>query len=467
MGSIAEALAGAIGAERVSTGTDALHARRYDQWAVKHLRDWRGEAVPAPGCIVRPQSVEEVQKIVRLANEQRVPLIPFGLGSGVCGGIEPGPDAILLDMGGLNKVRFIDDEDLLASFDAGLNGLEAEEAVAAHGLTIGHWPQSIAISSVGGWVSTRASGQFSTAYGNIEDIIHSIEAVLPTGELVTLGKSVRAAAGPDLRHLLMGAEGVMGVITGVTFSLRARPQHRDYSIFYADDMRAGFEAQRQIMRADWRPPVMRQYDGREVRRLFRDHDRDGKAMLLMVHEGPQARVDAELAAMHEIAGAAGLEAGNPAAAKEWIDRRNHVPSWRDMFERGYVADTVEISGRWSEIGAIYDDSIAALNRIPGIVNASAHSSHVYRSGINLYFSFAAAFDDSAKMEPAYFAGWRAIMEATAKHGGGIAHHHGAGRLRKPYLHHDLGDSGVALLRQVKQCLDPAGIMNPGNLIPDA
>ena len=151
----------------------------------------------------------------------------------------------------------------------------------------------------------------------------------------------------------------------------------------------------------------------------------------------------------------------------WIEKRNHVPSWRDMFERGYVADTVEISGRWSEIGAIYDDSIAALNAIPGVINASAHSSHVYRSGINLYFSFAATFEDSAQMEPAYFAGWRAIMEATAKHGGGVAHHHGAGRLRKPYLHHDLGDSGVALLRRLKHALDPEGIMNPGNLIPDA
>jgi len=102
-----------------------------------------------------------------------------------------------------------------------------------------------------------------------------------------------------------------------------------------------------------------------------------------------------------------------------------------------------------------------------MINASAHSSHVYRSGINLYFSFAASFEDSAKMESAYFAGWRAIMEATAKHGGGVAHHHGAGRLRKPYLHHDLGEAGVALLRQVKRCLDPHGIMNPGNLIPDA
>lgn len=467
MGTTAEALAALIGADRVATDADTLNARRYDQWAVKHLRDWRGEAVPAPGCVARPQSVEDVQKIVRFAGERRIPLIPFGLGSGVCGGIEPTPDAILLDMGGMNRVRYINSDDLLASFDAGLNGMEAENAVAAHGLTIGHWPQSIAISSVGGWVATRASGQFSTAYGNIEDIIHSIEAVLPNGELVTLGKATRAAAGPDLRHLLMGAEGVMGVITGVTFSLRAKPAHRDYSIFFADDMAAGFEAQRQIIRADWRPPVMRQYDGREVRRLFRDFARDDKAMLLMVHEGPKARVDAELAAMHEIAGAAGLVAGDPTAAKQWIDRRNHVPSWREMFERGYVADTVEISGRWSEIGAIYDDSIAALNEIPGIVNASAHSSHVYRSGINLYFSFAAAFEDSARMEPAYFAGWRAIMEATAKHGGGIAHHHGAGRLRKPYLQHDLGEAGVALLRQIKACLDPAGVMNPGNLIPDA
>ena len=292
MSSITEALAKAVGADRVASDADALNAPRYDQWAVKHLRDWRGEAVPAPGCVVRPQSVEDVQKVVRLATEKRVPLIPYGLGSGVCGGIEPTPDSILLDMSSMNRVRYIDSDDLLASFDAGLNGMEAEEAVAAHGLTIGHWPQSIAISSVGGWVATRASGQFSTAYGNIEDIIHSIEAVLPNGELVTLGKAVRAAAGPDLRHLLMGAEGTMGVITGVTFSLRAKAPHRDYSIFYAGDMRAGFEAQRQIVRADWRPPVMRQYDGREVRRLFRDYERDGKAMLLMVHEGPKARVDA-------------------------------------------------------------------------------------------------------------------------------------------------------------------------------
>ncbi len=464
---IATQLAERIGRDKVLGDADTLRARRYDQWCVKHLRDWRGEHVPAPGIVVRPESVADVRQIVLFANEHRIPLIPFGLGSGVCGGVEPTPEAILLDMGGMASVRFIDETNLLASFDAGMNGLLAEETVAAHGLTIGHWPQSIGISSVGGWVSTRASGQFSTAYGNIEDMIYAVEAVMPNGDIVTLGKAPRAAAGPDLRHLLMGAEGTMGVVTGVTLSLRRAAPFRQCSVFFAKDMEAGFEAQRRIIQADWKPPVMRQYDGREVRRLFKDFQRDGQSMLLMVHEGPRERVEAEMPAIAAIAAAAGLEPGAPAAAEQWLARRTHVPTWKDMFDRGYVADTAEISGTWTQIGDIYNDVIRDLNGVEGVINASAHSSHVYRSGINLYFSFAATFEDTGSMEPAYFECWRRIMEATARHGGGVAHHHGAGRLRKPYLAHDLGAGGVALLRRLKSAMDPNGIMNPGNLIPDA
>ncbi|KPF87730.1 hypothetical protein IP70_02600 [alpha proteobacterium AAP38] len=464
---IATQLAERIGRDKVLGDAETLRARRYDQWCVKHLRDWRVEHVPAPGIVVRPESVADVRQVVLFANERRIPLIPFGLGSGVCGGVEPTPEAILLDMGGMASVRFIDETNLLASFDAGMNGLLAEETVAAHGLTIGHWPQSIGISSVGGWVSTRASGQYSTAYGNIEDMIYAVEAVMPDGNVVTLGKAPRAAAGPDLRHLLMGAEGTMGVVTGVTLSLRRAAPFRQCSVFFARDMEAGFEAQRRIIQADWKPPVMRQYDGREVRRLFKDFQRDGKSMLLMVHEGPRERVEAEMPAIATIATAAGLEPGDPAAAEQWLARRNHVPTWKDMFERGYVADTAEISGTWTQIADIYNDVIRDLNGVEGVINASAHSSHVYRSGINLYFSFAATFEDTGSMEPAYFECWRRIMEATARHGGGVAHHHGAGRLRKPYLAHDLGAGGVALLRRLKSAMDPNGIMNPGNLIPDA
>jgi alkyldihydroxyacetonephosphate synthase len=462
-----KALQDLLGPESVRTDEESLRGRSHDYWVVSHLRDWRGEKLPLPGAVAMPGSTGDVQRLLRYANERKLKVVPFGLGSGVCGGVIGDPAMLIVDMSRMNAVRGIDDVNLLGTFDAGKNGLEAEEAVAAKGLTIGHWPQSIALSSVGGWVSTRASGQFSTAYGNIEDIVYSIEAVLPDGTLVTLGKAPRAAAGPDLRHVLMGAEGTMGIVTGVTFSLRRAPEARSFTAFYADTMDRGFEAQRRIVQADWRPPVMRQYDHSEVARNFADHKHDEDALLIMVHEGPRARVDAEVSAVTAIATEAGLEPAPEASVSLWMERRNHVPNWRDLFERSVVADTIEISGTWTQIEKIYRDAVASLSDVPGVVNASAHSSHVYRSGINLYFTFAAIHENSADMEPTYFECWRRVIEATAQNGGGIAHHHGAGRLRKAYLHHDLGEEGVRLLRSLKNAVDPNGIMNPGNLIPDA
>lgn len=452
--------------ELVVDDPDTLQARRFDYWVVKHLRDWRGEPIAEAGAVVQPRSSADVQRLVRFAASHGIAVVPFGLGSGVVGGIEPTPEAIVLDMSRMNTTRSINSTDLLASFDAGKNGAEAEAEVAALGLTIGHWPQSIAVSSVGGWVSTRASGQFSTAYGNIEDVVYSIEAVLPNGELVTLGKAPRAAAGPDLRHVLMGAEGTMGIVTGVTFSLRTAPAHRRFTAFHATDMAQGVEAQRMIVRADWRPPVMRLYDAVEAKRNFAEHAQDSKALLLMVHEGPVGRVEAEMQDVTRIVLNAGLAAGNPLASEEWLAKRNHVPHWSEFFEKGFIVDTVEVSAAWSQINAVYRDAITGLESVPGVVAASAHSSHVYRSGINLYFTFVAV-REATELEATYFACWRHVMDATVRNGGGIAHHHGGGRMRKPYLANELGESGVGLLRSIKNAVDPLGIMNPGNLIPES
>ncbi|MCP5071373.1 MAG: FAD-binding oxidoreductase, partial [bacterium] len=285
---IVDALRDRLGDAKVQTG-DALDERRFDYWVLSHLRDWRGEPMERPGVVACPESAADVQTIVRLAGETGTSLVPFGLGSGVCGGIQPDPSVILVDLGKMNRVREIDETNLLASFDAGLNGLEAEEAVAARGLTIGHWPQSIAISTVGGWVSTRAAGQFSTGYGNIEDIIYSIEAVLPNGDLVELGKAPRAAAGPDLRHLLLGAEGTMGIVTGVTLALRRQPEDRVYAAYYTPSLAAGFEVQRNIVQAGWLPPVMRQYADPEVARTFQHYPPEHRELFLLAHAGPAAR----------------------------------------------------------------------------------------------------------------------------------------------------------------------------------
>ncbi|HEY2481625.1 MAG TPA: FAD-binding oxidoreductase [Caulobacteraceae bacterium] len=461
--SIADALLGVLGPDKVRTDEASRADRRHDYWVASHLRDHLGSPAPLPACVVRPSGVEDVRAVLKLATELRAPVIPFGLGSGVVGGVLTSAEAVLLDMGAMNRTRSIDKINLLASFDAGKNGLEAENDVAAEGLTIGHWPQSVAISSVGGWIATRASGQFSTAYGNIEDIVYAIEAVLPDGALVNLGKAPRAAAGPDLRHLMLGSEGTLGVITGVTLSLRRAPQTRAVSAFETSDMAAGFAFQREVIQAGWRPPVVRQYDEREAARL---DARATRCLVLMVHEGSAELVAAEQGAVARIAAGRGLTNAPVDIVDHWLEHRNTVPRWESFLERNIIIDTVEVSAPWGAIGAIYDDAVAALRRLPGCLNGSAHSSHAYRSGLNLYFSFAIRTEEAAAMEGAYFDAWAAIMQATDRHGGGLAHHHGVGRVRAPRLEREMGPSGLALLRRLKSALDPAGIMNPGALLAD-
>jgi alkyldihydroxyacetonephosphate synthase len=461
---VADDLVQALGAEKVRLDEAARAERRHDYWVRSWLRDHLKTPNPVPSCVVQPASIADVQTTLRLARAGGAPVIPFGLGSGVVGGVLTSADSVVLDMGSMAATRFIDEADLLAGFDAGKNGLEAEEAVAARGLTIGHWPQSVAVSTVGGWVATRASGQFSTLHGNIEDIVHSIEAVLPDGEAVTLGRGPRAAAGPDLRHLMLGSEGLLGVITGVTFSLRRAPEKRVLSAFSAPDMATGFDFQRAVIQAGWRPPVARQYDAREAARL---DARCEAPLIILVHEGPSGLVEAETAAVDALATQHGLTPAPTEIAAHWLEHRNTVPNWNVFLERNLVVDTVEVSAGWSAIGRIYDDAVAALTALPGCLNGSAHSSHAYRSGLNLYFSFAIRAEDPATLEASYFAGWRTIMEATARHGGSLSHHHGIGRVRAPWLETELGAEGLRLLRRIKEALDPTGMMNPGALLPHA
>ena len=461
---VADDLVAALGAEKVRTDEAARAERRHDYWVRSWLRDHLGQPGALPACVVRPANVGDVQVTLRLARAAGAPVIPFGLGSGVVGGVLASAEAVVLDMSAMAATRFIDETNLLAGFDAGVNGQAAEQAVAAQGLTIGHWPQSVAISTVGGWVATRASGQFSTLHGAIEDIVYAIEAVLPDGELVTLGRGPRAAAGPDLRHLMLGSEGTLGVITGVTFSLRRAAEARDVSVFSVSDMATGFAFQRDVIQTGWRPPVARQYDTREAGRL---DARCEAPVVLMVHEGPAALVAVETAAVAAIAQRFGLTPAPADIAHHWLEHRNTVPNWNVFLERNVIVDTVEVSAAWDAIGKVYDDAVAALAAIPGCLNGSAHSSHAYRSGLNLYFSFAIRAEDPATLEASYSAAWRAIMEATDRHGGSLAHHHGIGRVRAPWLERELGPEGLALLRKIKAALDPTGMMNPGALFPDA
>jgi alkyldihydroxyacetonephosphate synthase len=464
--SIVKRLNEKLGDKKVKTDKGTLDERRHDYSVVFQLDDMQGRQAPRPACVVQPAGTLDVVKVVNLCRQSGTVIIPFGLGSGVVSGVNAAAAAVLLDMSNMKKIRAIDQHNLMATFEAGVRGSDAEAAVNKRGLMLGHYPQSMDISSVGGWVATRACGQFSSAYGAIEDLVMGLEVVLPNGQVLETRLTPRAAAGPDLKHIFLGSEGTLGIITAVTFSLHYKPEKQDYSAFYVPAMEKGFETQRYLIQSGWTPPVMRQYDASEVKRLFPEYARGEDCLIILVHEGPAVRTAAEMAECAEIAADTGCETAPKEIVLKWLEERNHVPTFESFLKEGIIVDTVEIAAVWKKIAAIYKNAITALNGVENILNASAHSSHCYRSGLNLYFTFAAMPGDPKNMAAVYEDCWRRIMEATVKEGGGISHHHGIGRVRRPWMRDEVGPAGVALLKDLKKILDPDNIMNPGVLIPD-
>jgi alkyldihydroxyacetonephosphate synthase len=443
--------------------TLATHSR--DAWVLSELDALEGRPPAPPRAVVEAASTQDVSKVLALCREARVPVVTFGGGSGVCGGIRTEGREIVLSTRRLAGLRALDATNLTATFGSGTNGMRAEQQVREQGLTIGHWPQSIELSTVGGWVATRASGQFSTAYGNIEDLLLDLEVVLPDGSVLRTRRTPRASAGPDLRQLFLGSEGTLGVVSEVTFSLRPLPERSLGQSFHFADFDAGLAPIRHLMRAGHRPPVVRLYDPRESGRHFAGACPEGRAMLILLHEGAAATVAAEHGAVSQICTEAGGVPAGEDPVSHWLAERNRVPGFRSFLEKGIVLDTIEIACTWDRVAELYARTTAALAPLPGLLLASAHSSHSYRSGTNLYVTFVARPPRREDMPAVYGEGWRRVMEAALALGAGIAHHHGIGRVRRDFLAGEIGETGVALLRAVKRALDPEGLLNPGVLLP--
>ena len=457
-------LAGLLGDELL-IDDDARRSRARDTWPRSEFDQWQGRLV-LPAAIAMPSTTERVAETVRLCRAHGAPMIPRGAGSGCVGGVLATTESVVISTEGLSGLRWLDPVDGLAAFGAGTMGIDAENRVRQDRFTIGHWPQSIEISSVGGWVATRASGQYSTAYGNIEDIVYSVEAVLPDGSIYRSRSTPRASAGPDLRQLLLGSEGTLGIITEVTFSLRPLPEPGVRQAFHFEDMNAGIEAVRSVIMPGWQPPVVRLYDAGETRRHFRDHVPKGRCVAIFLHEGPPGHAALEAAAVAELGLGCGGEQADPGAVDHWFEHRNTVPTWSELFEQGLVADTIEVATGWGQLARLYTSVTDAISAVPTVIAATAHSSHAYRSGANLYFTFAAQPSDPEEYQSVYDACWTAAMQAATGCGAGISHHHGIGRVRRPWMADELGDAGVGVLRAVKAALDPDNLMNPGVLVPD-
>jgi alkyldihydroxyacetonephosphate synthase len=464
MTKIGTALAEALGADRVAEDPSSRDAHRLDYWFLAHLRAFQGRGGAGPACVVKPRSTEEVATAVRTAQRYGVAIVPYGGGSGVLGGAVPPDGALVIDLRAMDRLLALDEPALLARVEAGMMGDVYEQTIGARGYTTGHYPQSIARATVGGLVATRSAGQFSTKYGNIEDLLLGLEVVLPSGNVVRLDPFPRASTGPALQELFLGSEGTLGIITEVTLKVFPLPERREVASFAFGSMADGLEAIRRVIRPGWRPAVVRLYDQSESARHFSAQGIPADAcMLLVVCEGPAALAAAELAACREVATAMGAADVGPAPVEHWLGKRNEVPSWGFFLQNGLVVDTIEVAAAWDRVAGLYDAVVTTLQQVPGVLAGTAHSSHSYPQGTNLYITFAIRPDDYAKAEALYLEAWGRVMEATIAAGGTIAHHHGIGRLRVPWLEREL-KSAYPVLQAVKRALDPAGIMNPGTLL---
>ncbi|RMD81782.1 MAG: FAD-binding oxidoreductase [Candidatus Dadabacteria bacterium] len=445
----------------IITEDSAVAERSHDYWMRSLIERRQGRAQRAI-AVVRPATTEEVSAVLRWAQRTRTPVVPYGLGSGVCGAILAGPNHVVVDLGRMNELVEVNDSSLVVTVEAGMRGSELESALRARSLTLGHFPQSIELSTVGGWCATRAAGQFSTLYGNIEDMVLGCQVVVPGGTVLDLPAAVRSATGPDLKNLFLGSEGTLGIFTRVTLRVHPVAEASRGISFTLPSFESGVEALRRILRAGWRPAVTRLYDAMEAGRNFQSNS-DGEPMLLILSEGPASLVEAEIEAVGEIVESHGGISAGSGPVSSWLEHRNEVPTFESLLDQGLVVDTIEVAIGWDGVSRLYKAVVEETSSLEGVLAMSGHVSHCYTQGANIYFTFIASQQSPEEALERYDRVWDRTMDVTTRLGGTIAHHHGIGRVRKGWLRKELGTAYDVLVR-LKKALDPDGIMNPGALV---
>src|SRR5436305_214562 len=364
-------------AEVVQDEESAVAAGR-DWWPLTMVWARHGEMPARPAALARPTSAAEVAAVLSLCSSERMPVTPFAGRSGVCGASLPVFGGVSLDLCRLDGITAVDHDSLLVDVLPGTFGHVFEAALRAdHGLTLGHWPQSIELSTVGGWLACRSAGQYSTRYGKIEDMVVGLDVALADGRILGLGgRAPRSATGPDLTQLFVGSEGTLGVITAAR--LRARPlppadRRAAYGFAGPASFADGLEACRRILRRGATPAVLRLYDHREAKRSF--DVADDQAVLIVLDEAEPGLVDAVMAIVDAECSAARAAPLDPGLVDRWLSHRNDVSGLQKAVDQGITVDTIEIAARWSALPAIYADAIAEAKAVPGCWVVSAHQSN--------------------------------------------------------------------------------------------
>lgn len=480
----------------------------HDNYPVSNLATNEGKIGPLPDVIVWPADTAQVEKIVRLAIDTRVPIIPYGAGSGVCGGILALHGGIILDLKKMKRIIELDEKSLTVTAETGIIGQLLEMELNRRGYTMGHFPSSLYSSTLGGYLAARSAGQCSSKYGKAEDMVLGMEAVLGTGEVIRTAAVPQMSLGPNWNQMLVGSEGTLGIITEATMRVRPLPETRRFVSFMFPDIETGTDAMRQLMRHELQPAAMRLYDELDTA-IIGNASKEGESnesflnmiplsqfgklvqgalpsavkkakqflgqridlintlerfahgcLLVATFEGDEEMTREEKNLATTICEKLGGVNKGPEPGKRWFKNRYHVSYFQSkVFYHGALVDTIEMATSWRRVPLLYHEVRRAVRDLAVIM---AHFSHAYLDGCSVYFSFVTAAPTVEKAEAQYRAIWDAAVGACHQVGGTLSHHHGIGYSKARFMLEEHG-AMMRVYEALKKEMDPHGIMNPGKM----
>jgi alkyldihydroxyacetonephosphate synthase len=430
-----------------------------DLWPVESKMAVERDLLPV--AAVMPSDLGDLIAVVRLAASAGRPLIPRGGGTGLTGGLEAMPGAIIVDLRGLNVIDPVNERNLTVRVDAGVHGGELTARLAEQGFILRHEPDSLALSTVGGWIATRSIGAFATGCGGIARFVASLDVVPADGSFITV--TTGDQAGPALAELFIGCEGSFGIVVAATLHVRPTPEARRFRAFACPAFLDGLEGLRGLIAAGIVPAASKLFDeGGSQPLAFQLQIDERGCLLFVIFEGPAALVEAqERLAVERLTATGAFDLG-PAPAATWDQQRLGTFWFMAGNEgEGRLADRIDLFIPWDRVESVVEKCTAALTRSK--ISFASHSSQVLTHGVEITIDFWIDLNDDDAALDLHEDIWTQIMEIALDEGARIAHRHGYGRVRTPWLSRELGASHAALVA-IKQALDPLGIMNPGRLL---
>jgi alkyldihydroxyacetonephosphate synthase len=459
------ALAAALGGNAVITAGERLDEYTADTYWPALAAKAAGAPMARPDVVVRPRTEEDVATVLEIASAHRVPVVPWGGGSGTQGGALAIHGGIVIDLRSLDAVIEVDELSLTVTVQAGKNGRELEAELNARGLMLPHYPASVEWATVGGYIAARGSGVLSTRYGKIEDLLLSLRVATPAGGLIETVSAPRHAVGMELTQLFVGSEGTLGVITRATLQLMPVPAARRFAAVAFRDVPSGIGAIRRTLQLGHRPSVVRMYDEDATRLAFAPvvGEELSGVYTVLAFEGEQEAAELEERRTLELAREAGAEVLDPVLGQRWWDRRYDFYHPPHNPELPSIWGTLDVVAGYDRIEAVYEALRVAVREpyADSGLELRMHFSHWYLWGTMIYGRFVVP-DGGPEALALHDRIWEDGMTAALDAGAVINDHHGVGLKLGPYMRRQHG-AALDTMRHIKAALDPHGVMNPGKL----